>query len=349
MRIVAGWPRSFDARRALTSSASGPRRLRRDHPRLHRGRARRPDPAWPRHDADRARHGGGQRHRPRVSGRAGGGAASPSSSPAGAAGRSRAAAAAWARRTRAPLRRPRRRSRSRRCSPRSRRRFGRLDLLFNNAGVGAPGGAARGPRPRALGRRRRHQPDRRLPLHAGGVPDHEAPVTRAAGGSSTTARSRRSVPRPLSAPYTATKHAITGLTQSTSLDGRAYDIACGQIDIGNAATELTEPMRTTGVLQADGTIAARADDRRRARRPRGRLHGDPAARRQRPVHDGDGDQDAVHRPRLSSCPGIRASARSRASDSLGSWRRRGGGCSYLLARRRFRRERQSDSSAIRRR
>ena len=63
------------------------------------------------------------------------------------------------------------------------------------------------------------------------------------------------MPRPLSAPYTAAKHAITGLTRSTSLDGRPYDIACGQIDIGNAATDLTEPMRTTGVLQADGTTA----------------------------------------------------------------------------------------------
>ncbi|HEY7042542.1 MAG TPA: SDR family oxidoreductase, partial [Nocardioidaceae bacterium] len=61
------------------------------------------------------------------------------------------------------------------------------------------------------------------------------------------------VPRPLSAPYTAAKHAITGLTRSTSLDGRPYDIACGQIDVGNASTELTEAMRTTGVLQADGT------------------------------------------------------------------------------------------------
>jgi NAD(P)-dependent dehydrogenase (short-subunit alcohol dehydrogenase family) len=60
-------------------------------------------------------------------------------------------------------------------------------------------------------------------------------------------------PRPLSAPYTAAKHGITGLTRQTSLDGRPYDIACGQIDVGNAATELTEPMRTTGVLQADGT------------------------------------------------------------------------------------------------
>ena len=62
------------------------------------------------------------------------------------------------------------------------------------------------------------------------------------------------VPRPGSAPYTASKHAITGLTRATALDGRAHDIACGQIDIGNAATELTERMKR-GVMQADGSIA----------------------------------------------------------------------------------------------
>jgi NAD(P)-dependent dehydrogenase (short-subunit alcohol dehydrogenase family) len=61
-------------------------------------------------------------------------------------------------------------------------------------------------------------------------------------------------PRPNSAPYTATKHAITGLTKSTSLDGRKYDIACSQIDIGNAATEMTERMKD-GVPQANGTMA----------------------------------------------------------------------------------------------
>jgi NADP-dependent 3-hydroxy acid dehydrogenase YdfG len=59
-------------------------------------------------------------------------------------------------------------------------------------------------------------------------------------------------PRPFSAPYTATKHAITGLTKSISLDGRADDIACSQIDIGNAETELTEKM-AAGILQANGT------------------------------------------------------------------------------------------------
>ena len=63
------------------------------------------------------------------------------------------------------------------------------------------------------------------------------------------------VPRPNSAPYTAAKHAITGLTKSTALDGRKYDIACGQIDIGNAATEMTVVMKR-GVRQADGSIAA---------------------------------------------------------------------------------------------
>jgi NADP-dependent 3-hydroxy acid dehydrogenase YdfG len=61
-------------------------------------------------------------------------------------------------------------------------------------------------------------------------------------------------PRPDSAPYTATKHAITGLTKSTALDGRRFDIACSQIDIGNAATELTERMNH-GVPQADGAVA----------------------------------------------------------------------------------------------
>jgi len=61
-------------------------------------------------------------------------------------------------------------------------------------------------------------------------------------------------PRPYSAPYTSTKHAITGLTRSTSLDCRQYDIACGQIDIGNAATEMTDRM-AQGILQANGTTA----------------------------------------------------------------------------------------------
>ena len=61
------------------------------------------------------------------------------------------------------------------------------------------------------------------------------------------------VPRPNSAPYTATKHAVSGLTKSASLDGRKYDIACGQIDIGNAATDMTERMKR-GVPQANGSV-----------------------------------------------------------------------------------------------
>ena len=73
-------------------------------------------------------------------------------------------------------------------------------------------------------------------------------------GSSTTARSQRTCRDPAPPPYTASKHAITGLTRATSLDGRAYDIACGQIDIGNAATDMAGPM-TAGTLQADGSIA----------------------------------------------------------------------------------------------
>jgi NAD(P)-dependent dehydrogenase (short-subunit alcohol dehydrogenase family) len=130
-------------------------------------------------------------------------------------------------------------------------RFGRLDVLFNNAGVNAPG----------------------VPLEDLTVDQWRSVVdvnltgpflcTRAAfrlmkdqdprggriinnGSVSATA------PRPNSAPYTATKHAITGLTKSTSLDGRKYDIACGQIDIGNAATDMAMRM-TKGVPQADGS------------------------------------------------------------------------------------------------
>ena len=133
-------------------------------------------------------------------------------------------------------------------------KYGRLDVLFNNAGMGAPP-----------------------------VPFHELPVEKWKDVVDTnltalfvcsqeafkimkdqTPRGGRIInngsisahtPRPHSVAYTATKHAITGLTRSTSLDGRAHDIACSQIDIGNAATELTARM-PLGVLQANGQVAA---------------------------------------------------------------------------------------------
>ena len=131
------------------------------------------------------------------------------------------------------------------------RRFGRVDLLFNNAGV-----AARGVPVEELA------PEEWLRvvdtnLNGAFWCTQEAVRLMKAqdpqGGRIINNGSISAVsPRPNSAPYTATKHAITGLTKSTSLDGRPYSIACGQIDIGNAATDLTEPMRTTGVPQANG-------------------------------------------------------------------------------------------------
>jgi NAD(P)-dependent dehydrogenase (short-subunit alcohol dehydrogenase family) len=136
-------------------------------------------------------------------------------------------------------------------------RFGRLDLLFNNAGVntrGVPLDELELDAWRAV-------VDTGLTgaflctKHAFGLMKRQTPRGgRIINNGSISAY----VPRPLSAAYTATKHGITGLTRSTSLDGRAFDIACGQIDIGNAATELTEPMRTTGVLQPDGTTRQEA-------------------------------------------------------------------------------------------
>ncbi len=132
-------------------------------------------------------------------------------------------------------------------------RFGRLDLLFNNAGIGAPAVAleeltveqwASVVETNLTGTFLCTQEAFRL------MKRQSPRGGRIINNGSLSA----SVPRPNSAPYTATKHAITGLTRSTSLDGRAYDIACGQIDIGNAATPLAERMSTTGVPQAHGTI-----------------------------------------------------------------------------------------------
>ena len=134
--------------------------------------------------------------------------------------------------------------------------FGRLDVLFNNAGVSAPG----------------------IPLEDLSYEQWQAVVDTNLTGAflctqeafkimkSQDPRGGRiinngsisaHVPRPNSAPYTATKHAMTGLTKSTALDGRPYDIACGQIDIGNALTEMAAVM-TRGVPQANGSVAVEA-------------------------------------------------------------------------------------------
>jgi NAD(P)-dependent dehydrogenase (short-subunit alcohol dehydrogenase family) len=134
--------------------------------------------------------------------------------------------------------------------------FGRLDVLFNNAGVSAPG----------------------IPLEDLSYEQWQAVVdTNLTGAFLCTQEAFKIMkgqdprggriinngsisahaPRPNSAPYTATKHAMTGLTKSTALDGRKYDIACGQIDIGNALTEMASVM-TRGVPQANGSVAVEA-------------------------------------------------------------------------------------------
>jgi NAD(P)-dependent dehydrogenase (short-subunit alcohol dehydrogenase family) len=132
------------------------------------------------------------------------------------------------------------------------REFGRLDLLFNNAGRGAPAmtideltfaqwkavvdvnlNGAFLCAQAAFGLMKRQRPQGGRIINNGSISAH--------------------VPRPFSAPYTSTKHAISGLTKSIALDGRSYDIACGQIDIGNALTEMARK-QTQGVPQADGRI-----------------------------------------------------------------------------------------------
>jgi len=136
---------------------------------------------------------------------------------------------------------------------RTREAFGRLDLLFNNAGRGAP--------PVLLEDLSHEQWKAVVDVNLTGVflCTQEAfrimKSQRPMGGRIINNGSISAhAPRPNSAPYTATKHAITGLTKSTALDGRKYDIACGQIDIGNAATEMVQRMKT-GVPQANGTIS----------------------------------------------------------------------------------------------
>ena len=98
-----------------------------------------------------------------------------------------------------------------------------------------------------------HQFDRHVPVYPSGLQDDEKTVPAGRENHNNGSISAYS-PRPNSAPYTATKHAITGLTKSTSLDGRKYNIACGQIDIGNAATSMAEAMQT-GIPQANGSMA----------------------------------------------------------------------------------------------
>jgi NAD(P)-dependent dehydrogenase (short-subunit alcohol dehydrogenase family) len=131
---------------------------------------------------------------------------------------------------------------------------GRLDLLFNNAGMGAPAV----PMDELTWEQWKAVVDVNLNAvflctqQAFKLMRSQAPRGgRIINNGSISAH----VPRPFSAPYTATKHAITGLTRATSLDGRAFDIACGQIDIGNAATDMTERM-TKGVLQPNGELMA---------------------------------------------------------------------------------------------
>lgn len=133
-------------------------------------------------------------------------------------------------------------------------KFSRIDVLFNNAGAGAP--------PVPIDELTYEQWSTVVDVNLTGsflcaqeairlMKTQSPRGGRIINNGSISAHA----PRPNSAPYTATKHAITGLTKSISLDGRAYDIACSQIDIGNAATEMTEPM-AKGVLQANGATVA---------------------------------------------------------------------------------------------
>jgi NAD(P)-dependent dehydrogenase (short-subunit alcohol dehydrogenase family) len=131
--------------------------------------------------------------------------------------------------------------------------FGRLDLLFNNAGVSAPGV----PMDELSYEQWKTVVDANLTgafLCAQGAMRIMKKQTPQGGRIINNGSISATAPRPNSAPYTATKHAITGLTKSIALDGRPFDIACGQIDIGNALTEMARRM-TTGVPQADGRIA----------------------------------------------------------------------------------------------
>jgi NAD(P)-dependent dehydrogenase (short-subunit alcohol dehydrogenase family) len=136
---------------------------------------------------------------------------------------------------------------------RTKEAFGRLDVLFNNAGGGAP------PIPLEDLTYEQWQAVVNVNLTGAFLCTQEAfkimkSQTPMGGRIINNGSISAHTPRPNSAPYTSTKHGITGLTKSTSLDGRKYNIACGQIDIGNAETEMTARMHT-GMPQANGTIA----------------------------------------------------------------------------------------------
>ena len=135
-------------------------------------------------------------------------------------------------------------------------RFGRVDLLFNNAGIAAS--------PVPIDELPVEAWDRLIAVNLRGsflcaraafgqMRRQDPPGGRIINNGSVSA----TTPRPFSAPYTASKHAITGLTKSLSLDGRDLGITCGQIDIGNAASEMVEKM-SSGVLQPDGSVRAEA-------------------------------------------------------------------------------------------
>lgn len=178
-------------------------------------------------------------------------------------------------------------------------RYDRVDLLFNNAGTGAP--------PVEIDGLELEDWNKVVAVNLTGVflctreafrvMRHQRPQGgRIINNGSISAHA----PRPRSMAYTATKHAITGLTKSTALDGRAFDIACAQIDIGNAATEIGSGA-ASGAGSGGWHRAARAVDGRGRGRAGGPLHGEFAPRHERGHHDDHGNEDALHWARLNQC------------------------------------------------